>query len=212
MGRPKEHDEETRAALRAAAERLVAAGGADALSVRTAAARRARPRGPSTASSGRKRASSRRSPKPCSSTSMTRSIACPRPTTPPPISSPSGRKPSGAWLSTTPGSSVSPSSASPGCTPIPVSSPREKAWVQLQAAVQRLKEAGLLGTKPVSDAAREINAMWEGLANAELRGEVLRIMPKGEEKRGWHDALTTVVRGFMSTQPTPPRRRSRTNR
>ena len=43
---------------------------------------------------------------------------------------------------------------------------------------------GLLGTKPVSDAAREINAMWEGLANAELRGEVLRIMPKGEEQRG----------------------------
>ena len=26
--------------------------------------------------------------------------------------------------------------------------------------------------------------MWEGLANAELRGEVLRIMPKGEEQRG----------------------------
>jgi AcrR family transcriptional regulator len=38
MGRPKEHDEETRAALRAAAERLVAEGGADALSVRRAAA------------------------------------------------------------------------------------------------------------------------------------------------------------------------------
>ena len=44
---------------------------------------------------------------------------------------------------------------------------REKAWVQLQAALQRLEDAGLLGAKPVADAAREINAMWEGLANAE---------------------------------------------
>src|SRR5688500_15379106 len=37
MGRPKEHDEETRTALHAAAERLVAAGGPDALSVRAVA-------------------------------------------------------------------------------------------------------------------------------------------------------------------------------
>ena len=76
---------------------------------------------------------------------------------------------------------------------------RQLAWVQLQDAVQRLDEAGLLGTKPVPDAAREINAMWEGLANAELRGEVLRIMPRGDEERAWVDALTTVVRGFAAT-------------
>ena len=37
MGRPREHDEHTRAALRAAAERLVAAGGSAALSVRAVA-------------------------------------------------------------------------------------------------------------------------------------------------------------------------------
>jgi hypothetical protein len=42
--------------------------------------------------------------------------------------------------------------------------------------------------------------MWEGLANAELRGEVLRIMPAGEEERAWIDALTTVVRGLASNQ------------
>jgi AcrR family transcriptional regulator len=76
---------------------------------------------------------------------------------------------------------------------------RQRAWAQLQAAVVRLHDARLLGTKPVPDAAREINAMWEGLANAELRGEVLRIMPKGEEERAWLDALTTVVRGFAAT-------------
>ena len=38
MGRPREHDEQTRAALRAAAERLVATGGPDALTVRAVAA------------------------------------------------------------------------------------------------------------------------------------------------------------------------------
>src|SRR6185295_8413429 len=37
VGRPREHDEHTRAALRAAAERLVARGGAGALSVRAVA-------------------------------------------------------------------------------------------------------------------------------------------------------------------------------
>ena len=37
MGRPREHNEQTRATLRAAAERLVAEGGADALSVRAVA-------------------------------------------------------------------------------------------------------------------------------------------------------------------------------
>src|ERR671927_132436 len=84
---------------------------------------------------------------------------------------------------------------------------RERAWVQLQSRVQRLQDAGLLDGKTVPDAAREINAMWEGLANAELRGEVLRIMPKGEEERAWTDALTTVVRGFAATQPVRARRR-----
>jgi AcrR family transcriptional regulator len=85
---------------------------------------------------------------------------------------------------------------------------RERAWIQLQARVQRLSTAGLLGGKPVADAAREINAMWEGLANAELRGDVLRIMPRGSEERAWRDALTTVIHGFTA----PPRTRAGTSR
>ena len=85
---------------------------------------------------------------------------------------------------------------------------RERAWVQLQGRVQRLNDAGLLDGKPVPDAARELNAMWEGLANAELRGDVLRIMPRGEEERAWHDALTTVIRGFDAH----PRARAATSR
>jgi AcrR family transcriptional regulator len=92
---------------------------------------------------------------------------------------------------------------------------RERAWDQLQGRVARLEEAGLRADKPVADAARELNAMWEGLANAELRGDVLRILPRGEEERAWHDALTTVVRGLITeesnvTRDAPPRRHGAT--
>ena len=75
---------------------------------------------------------------------------------------------------------------------------RERAWVQLQGRVARLQDAGVLVDKSVPDAARELNAMWEGLANAELRGDVLRIIPRGEEERAWEAALTTVVRGLTT--------------
>ena len=65
--------------------------------------------------------------------------------------------------------------------------------MQLQAKVQRLQDAGLLGDEGGPGRARELNTMWEGLANAELRGDVLRIMPKGEEEpRRGHEALYTV--------------------
>ena len=45
----------------------------------------------------------------------------------------------------------------------------------------------------------EFNAMLEGLANAELRGTILRILPAGEEERTWQEALTTVARGFRAS-------------
>ena len=38
--------------------------------------------------------------------------------------------------------------------------------------------------------------MMEGLANAELRGAVLRLLPEGNEEQAWRGALATVVRGF----------------
>ena len=75
---------------------------------------------------------------------------------------------------------------------------RERAWVQLQGRVSRLRDAGLRDDTGVADAARALNAMWEGLGNAELRGDVLRIMPSGHEERAWRAALTTVVRGLTS--------------
>lgn len=78
---------------------------------------------------------------------------------------------------------------------------RERAFSQLSAKVQRLDDAGLLGDKPVRAAAVEFNAMLEGLANAELRGAVFRNLPEGEEERAWRNALTTLVLGFGASAP-----------
>lgn len=83
-----------------------------------------------------------------------------------------------------------------------VTEARERAFAGLLAKVQRVEDAGLLGpTKSVRQAAMEFNAMLEGLANAELRGTTLRILPAGSEERAWRDALGTVVRGLGATAP-----------
>jgi AcrR family transcriptional regulator len=80
-----------------------------------------------------------------------------------------------------------------------VTEARERAYSRLLAKVQRVADAGLLGRKSVRDAAAEFNAMLEGLANAELRGTTLSILPAGGEERAWREALTTVIRGFNSS-------------
>jgi AcrR family transcriptional regulator len=75
---------------------------------------------------------------------------------------------------------------------------RQRAWNQLVGKVERLERAGLLGNKSAPEAAVEFNAMMEGLANAELRGAVLRLLPEGSEEDAWRNALATVVRGFAA--------------
>ena len=75
---------------------------------------------------------------------------------------------------------------------------RQRAWEQLVAKVERLRPAGLLGGKPAPEAAVEFIAMMDGLGSAELRGAVLRLLPEGDEEKAWHDALTTVVRGWAA--------------
>lgn len=75
---------------------------------------------------------------------------------------------------------------------------RQKAWQQLVAKVERLESAGLLVGKTSPEAAVELIAMLEGLANAELRGAVLRTLPMGNEEQAWRNALATLVRGFAA--------------
>lgn len=207
MGRPREHDEQTRMQLRAAAERLVAEGGPDSLSVRAVADEAGTTTRAVYSLFGSKEGlvaalaqtafemlydDIDRLPETSDpvadliavGTGAVRKLVCDHPA-----------------LYRIAFQRIA------GLQPEPeLVEARERAWVQLQGRVQRLKDAGLLGRKAVPDAARELNAMWEGLANAELRGDVLRIIPQGEEDRAWKDALTTVLRGFSA--PAPPRRRS----
>jgi AcrR family transcriptional regulator len=78
---------------------------------------------------------------------------------------------------------------------------RHRALARLEARIERVKAAGLLGRKSVREAAVEFNAMCEGLANAELRGSTLRILPEGDEERAWRQGLATLVRGLRATTP-----------
>jgi AcrR family transcriptional regulator len=78
---------------------------------------------------------------------------------------------------------------------------REEAFGRLELRVARLGDAGRLPARRVRAAAVEYNAMCEGLANAELRGGTLRILPPGEEERAWREAFETVVRGMTAGVP-----------
>ncbi len=73
---------------------------------------------------------------------------------------------------------------------------RDRAFTQLQERVRRLQETGNLGEKKVPAATLELIAMFEGLANAELRGQVLPTIPPGSEERAWHEGLATLLRGL----------------
>jgi AcrR family transcriptional regulator len=75
---------------------------------------------------------------------------------------------------------------------------RQKAWHQLVGKVERLQAAGLLGDRSAAEAAVAFNAMMEGLGNAELRGAVLRLLPEGSEEETWRTALATLIRGFAA--------------
>jgi AcrR family transcriptional regulator len=79
-----------------------------------------------------------------------------------------------------------------------VTAARTRAFAGLLSRVEPLQETGLLGRKPVQQAAVEFNAMLEGLANAELRGAVLPNLPAGDEEEAWREALITVVAGFSA--------------
>jgi AcrR family transcriptional regulator len=74
------------------------------------------------------------------------------------------------------------------------------AFVQLEARVARLGDAGVLGPRTVRDAATAFHALCEGLAAVELRGS----LRPGEEERLWRDALSTLVYGFASSAATVP--------
>jgi AcrR family transcriptional regulator len=76
---------------------------------------------------------------------------------------------------------------------------RTRALGRLEAKVRRLQDAGMLGTTSVRQAVIDFNAMCEGLGNAELRGAILPILPSGQEEHTWREALRTLVRGLQQS-------------
>jgi AcrR family transcriptional regulator len=201
MGRPRVHDEETRAALRAAAERLVAEGGAGAFSVRAVAEEVGSSTRAVYALFGSKEGLLVDALAQGAFEFLADGIDELVETDDPVadlvavgvrvfrrlvLEHPALYRI--AFQRVVPGFPAGPE----------VTEARQRAFSRLLAKVQRVSNAGLLGGKSVRDAAVEFNAMLEGLANAELRGTTLSILPAGDEERVWRDALTTVVRGFTS--------------
>ena len=81
-----------------------------------------------------------------------------------------------------------------------------EALAGLEARIERLHAAGLLGGRPVWAVLCVFDALCEGLAALELRGILRLQLPDavaatgdGVEEQIWRDALTALVRGFAAT-------------
>jgi AcrR family transcriptional regulator len=202
VGRPREHNDATRSALRDAAERLVAEGGPAALSVRTVAAEAGTTTRAVYSLFGSKEGLLVDALAEGAFDYLADGIADLGETDDPvpdliAIGVPVFR---GLVLEHPALYRIAFQRIAPGLRAGPeVTAARERAFAHLLARVRRVEDAGLLGCKSALEAAVEFNAMLEGLANAELRGNTLRILPEGLEERTWHDALATVVRGFGAT-------------
>jgi AcrR family transcriptional regulator len=200
VGRPKEHDEDTRVALSAAAERLVAEGGPEALTVRaTAGAADTTTRAVYSlfgSKEGLVDALAERA------FELLHAGLDELPETDEPaadlvevgvgvfrafvLEHPSLFRL--AFQRIVPGLRAGPE----------VTEARQRTLARLEARIQRVAHAGLLADTPVRDATVQFNAMCEGLANAELRAGTLRILPEGDEERAWRDGLLTLIRGFRA--------------
>ena len=204
VGRPREHDDGTRAALRAAAERLVAEGGPAALSVRAVAAEAGTTTRAVYSLFGSKEGlvvdALAQSAFEFLADGLDKLVETDDPVADlvavgvPVFRTLVLEHPALyriAFQRIVPGFRAGPE----------VTAARALAHARLHAKIQRIEDAGLLGRKTVLEAAVEFNAMLEGLANAELRGSTLPILPPGSEERTWRDALTTVVRGFAASAP-----------
>lgn len=201
IGRPREHDEQTRVALLAAAERLIAQGGPDALSVRAVAKETETTTRAVYSVFGSMDAL-------VAALAQTAFELLYRGVEDIPEADPVddlvtiGLEVFRRFVREHPALYRIAFQRVIGLQPQPgLAQAREKAFVQLQARVGRLKDAGLPDGTSVRHATVQLIAMFEGLANAELRGDVLRTIPPGEEEHAWQDGVTTLVHGM--THPAP---------
>ena len=202
VGRPREHDEETRAALRLAAERLVARGGPAALSVRAVAEEAGTTTRAVYSLFGSKdgllidalaQGAFDYLADGIDALGETDDVVSDLVAVGVPVFRGLVREHPGlyriAFQRVVPGFRAGPE----------VTAARQRAFERLTGRLERVRDAGLLGGVAIEDARVAFNAMLEGLANAELRGTTLPILPPGREEEAWRTALTTVVLGFGAT-------------
>lgn len=76
---------------------------------------------------------------------------------------------------------------------------RDRGLDLLTQRVGRLEEAGLLEDVSLTDAVVAFQAMCEGLGNLELRGAIMRLLPAGREEEAWRGVLRIVIRGLTTS-------------
>lgn len=80
---------------------------------------------------------------------------------------------------------------------------RESSYRRLVAKVTRLEAAGQLVGRTPEEATLQFQALCDGLGNFEIRGETLPMLPDGAAEDAWRAAFTTMIVGFSA----PPSRR-----
>jgi AcrR family transcriptional regulator len=214
MGRPREHDEQTRSALRVAAERLVATGGPDALTVRAVAAEVGTTTRAIYSVFGSKDALVASLAEHAFELLRVGLDGLPETNDPADDLIQAGATMYRSFVRDHPSLfRIAFQRIVPELTLGPeLTEARARSWARLEAKVQRVGDAGLIGTLSVNEAAVAFNAMCEGLANAELRGGTLRQLSAGQDERAWRDAFETLVHGFNTPRPRRSRRTQSTRR
>lgn len=82
------------------------------------------------------------------------------------------------------------------------------ALARLHWRVQRLHERRPLDDRSISEATTQFHALCEGLAALELRG----ILASGQEEHIWRNALTALIAGISSPLERSPRSAARTRK
>jgi AcrR family transcriptional regulator len=82
------------------------------------------------------------------------------------------------------------------------------ALAVLSQRLARLQENDLLAGRTVRDATTQFHALCEGLAALELR----QALAAKDAERIWRDALTALIAGFTITPPRPPPHKTTTTR
>jgi AcrR family transcriptional regulator len=198
VGRPREHDDDTAAALRAAAERLVADGGPDALTVRAVAEEVGTTTRAIYSIFGSKDGLVATLAEQAFDLLRTGIDALPETDDPARDLIDAGAVMYRRFVREHPSLfRIAFQRIVPELVLGPeLTEARARSWARLEAKVRRLEDAGLLGALSVNEAAVAFNAMCEGLANAELRGGTLRQLPPDQGERAWRDAFEALVHGF----------------